>query len=140
MILIDRYNINNWNDIEIDLIFKTGLTVIRGDSSVGKSVIYNMFSADAGAGNVFNFNVVHIDVGMVENNIDIESIIKKAKNSLIIIDNGDIVISDNMRGYISTDENNQYIIMSHSVMGYTFRSKYNSAKMIFKNNRLTLKY
>lgn len=139
MVLLDRYYIKNWNDIEVDLRFKTGLTVIRGDSGVGKSVIYNLVSNDALSGDVFKFKVIFIDWRSI-NNINLSQLLSETKGALIIIDNGDIILDEKIKKYISTDVNNQYIIMAHSVMGYVFSSKNNSAKLVLKDGRLELKY
>ena len=36
---------------------------------------------------------------------------------LIVIDNADLLLDDNMRWYIATDANNQYIIIGRNPMG-----------------------
>ena len=43
--------------------------------------------------------------------------IKKFKGKIIVIDNADILLDDNMRWYIATDGQNQYIIIGRNPTG-----------------------
>lgn len=45
---------------------------------------------------------------------DIRKILMQAKKKLVVIDNADILLGDNTRKYISTDGNNQYLMMGRN--------------------------
>jgi hypothetical protein len=45
---------------------------------------------------------------------DIAGIIKAAEKKLIVIDNADIILSDDVRKYIALDDKNQYLIIGRN--------------------------
>ncbi|MBQ1328237.1 MAG: RluB protein [Eubacterium sp.] len=42
---------------------------------------------------------------------------KNSKNKVFVIDNADLLLNDNLRRYIVTDTNNQYIIIGRNPSG-----------------------
>jgi hypothetical protein len=45
---------------------------------------------------------------------NIEGIIKMAEKKLIVIDNADVLLSDDVRKYIALDDKNQYLIIGRN--------------------------
>jgi Holliday junction resolvasome RuvABC ATP-dependent DNA helicase subunit len=45
---------------------------------------------------------------------DIAGVIKSAEKKLIVIDNADVILSDDVRKYIALDDKNQYLIIGRN--------------------------
>ena len=100
--------------VNFDLDLKDKMILIRGFSGTGKSFLYKALEAYS----LYNDDrFVFLD-WRTARNIDISMYLKKLSGKVIVIDNADIILSDEDRLYISMDTNNQYIIMCHNITGF----------------------
>lgn len=123
------------NGVDFDLIFHDALTIINGESGVGKTVLFKALENDSILGNLDAICLNYDDI--TSGIIDIT--LKSAQNKIIIIDNADIILTDEQRFRISTDQDNQYIIFAHSIQGM-HPSEKSIAELLVKNNKAKLNY
>jgi len=95
--------------VNLDLDYN--ITFIVGDSGTGKSALFSFLKELA------TENKKLICFNYLDNNKNYKNSIKKYKGKLIIIDNADILLDDNMRHHIATDDKNQYIIIGRNPSG-----------------------
>lgn len=96
---------------DVDLIFETNITFVVGDSGTGKSAVFSFLQEIATENkNIRCFNYL-------DKKKNYKTSIKQFKRKLIIIDNADLLLDDNMRWYIATDDQNQYIIIGRNPTG-----------------------
>lgn len=98
---------------DVDFNIEQNITFIVGDSGVGKSAVFSFLqelSAEQKWIKCFNY---------LNQNQGYKSAIKRTtKNGkLFVIDNADILLDDDMRQYIASDLNNQYIIIGRNPCG-----------------------
>ena len=120
--------------VEIDLKFLSGLTLISGESGVGKTYFCRKIrdlAAERQDIQLVDYSTSKVMLDMILN--------KNVKDTVIIIDNGDIVLTKEHREYIKHDFDNQYIIVTRDVTGL-FRGPNNVATMVRKGNTITLEY
>ena len=77
----------------LDFEFTSNITILTGDSGTGKTASFSF-----------------IKECMVLN----PDIIKKASGKLIVVDNADVLLSDDVRKYIALDDKNQYLIIGRN--------------------------
>ena len=121
-------------NLEIDLEFKSELTIICGDSAVGRTFIYNLLSEEPSKDKIIFINyLTPSDI------LEYIVLSGKIKNRLIVIDNADILLSEKrvIEG-IRNDESNQYIVMIK--YDSLAKSQKNIARLIRRENRLALYY
>ena len=123
------------NNVQFDLKFKDRLTLVRGDSGIGKSMLFNLLERDAA---VSALNIVCLDWNDISNNA-VENILSTAKNKVIFIDNADAIIDLGQRIDISFDRGNQYVIFTHSTEGYK-PSKNSFTELVINKGIGKLKY
>lgn len=92
----------------VDFIFKNNITVLMGDSGIGKTAAFS-FIRECMAVNpkILCFNYLDYQK-------DIKEVIRNAECKLIVIDNADILLDDDTRKYISLDDKNQYLIIGRN--------------------------
>lgn len=92
----------------VDFIFKNNITVLMGDSGIGKTAAFS-FIRECMAVNpkILCFNYLDYQK-------DIKEVIRNAEGKLIVIDNADILLDDDTRKYISLDDKNQYLIIGRN--------------------------
>lgn len=56
-------------------------------------------------------------INYIDHNKPYKTSIKNSKNKVFVIDNADLLLNDNLRRYIVTDTNNQYIIIGRNPSG-----------------------
>lgn len=103
--------------IEVEL--KDRLTIIKGDSGTGKSLLYKLIKERA------NKKVITIDAdkALVGNGDKtayeiVMGLLKGNSGHLVVIDNADIILNKQLREYIAKDVKNQYIIFGRSTKYY----------------------
>ena len=109
-IILDRITTKHTNYV-VDLQLESNVTFITGDSGTGKSAVYSFlqeYSSEDKRVRCFNY---------LDNNKQYRKTIKASKGKLFVIDNADILLDDNMRRYIATDSENQYIIIGRNPTG-----------------------
>lgn len=92
----------------INFTFTNNITILTGDSATGKSVLFS-FIKECEAVNPDILCLNYLDCQK-----DVKEIIKRAKGKLIVVDNADILLSDDVRKHISLDNNNQYFIIGRN--------------------------
>lgn len=92
----------------IDFIFENNITILMGDSGTGKSASYS-FIKECMSMNPDIFCINYLDYQK-----DIGEMIKSVTGKLIVIDNADVLLSDNIRKYIALDDKNQYLIIGRN--------------------------
>lgn len=96
---------------EVDLILDLNITFIVGDSGTGKSAVFSFLQELAAEDkNIRCFNYLDMKKNY-------KSAIKQLKGKLIIIDNADLLLDDDMRWHIATDDQNQYILIGRNPSG-----------------------
>ena len=114
-----------------DLMFDDRVTLVGGDSGTGKTVLYELLEdlrlTDAyNAIKMFNYKSDNLS----------ESI-KQCRNNFIVIDNADILITDEIRRFINFEFSNQYLLFLRNCDGLNVSDK--SFKVLkLDNNRITL--
>lgn len=122
-------------NLEIDLEFKSELTIICGDSAVGRTFIYNLLSEEPSKDKIIFINyLTPSDI------LEYIVLSGKIKNRLIVIDNADILLSEErVVNDIRNDNSNQYIVMMRKYDSLT-KSQKNIARLIKRENKLMLYY
>lgn len=95
----------------VDLHVDSNVILIIGNSGDGRSVVFSFLqelSTEDKRIRCFNY---------IDYNTRYKSSIKNSKRKLFVIDNADILLDDNMRKYIATDTNNQYILIGRNPTG-----------------------
>ena len=114
-----------------DLEFDDRITLVGGDSGVGKTVLYEMLedirlTDEYKAIRLFNYR-----------SDDFQEAIKQCRDSFIVVDNADNLINDEVRKFINFELSNQYMLFLRNCDGLNVSDK--SFKVIkFDNNKITL--
>lgn len=121
--------------LEFDLEFKSGLTVICGDSATGKTYFCSFLKEEDNS----NKNMIFLDFTANPKVLDYV-LSKEINNTIIVIDNADIVLKDSKyRTYVRKDTSNQYILMMRNFRGIV-RGPQSVARMMKKGNKIVLNY
>ena len=114
-----------------DLEFDDRITLVGGDSGVGKTVLYEMLedvrlTDGYKAIRLFNYR-----------SDDFQEAIKRCRDSFIVVDNADNLINDEVRKFINFELSNQYMLFLRNCDGLNVSDK--SFKVLkFDNNKITL--
>ena len=114
-----------------DLVFDDRITLVGGDSGTGKTVLYEILedlrlTDEYKAIKLFNYKSDNL----------LETI-KQCRDSFIVIDNADILITDEVRKFINFEFSNQYMLFLRNCDGINVSDK--SFKILkLDNNRITL--
>lgn len=92
----------------VDFEFTNNITVLTGDSGTGKTASFSFIKECM----ALNPNIICLNY--LDYQKDIMEIIKTANKKLIVIDNADILLSDDARKYIALDDRNQYLIIGRN--------------------------
>ena len=128
-----------------ELNIDDNLTLINGDSGIGKTLIFNYLdrcSYDNDKIKCFNakyLEKIKLDGKSVQRAL--ENRLKLIKKSLIVIDNAEIILDDRLRRYIAFDGDNTYMIFGRNVSGLWITEN-NIATLVrdTKNKRMYLDY
>lgn len=102
-----------------DFSFHAPVTVIFGDSGIGKTLFYDVFSeycASINAEGIVFLNYCTSDAML-------QSALKTIKNSVFIIDNADVIMADKTRDFYEKNRSNQYILLGRLTSRYTLDTK-----------------
>ena len=135
LIMNTYYRKLKYANLEIELEFKYELTIICGDSAVGRTFIYNLLSEEPSKDKIIFINyLTPSDI------LEYIVLSGKIKNRLIVIDNADILLSEErVVNGIRNDNSNQYIVMMRKYDSLA-KSQKNIARLIRRENRLVLYY
>lgn len=90
----------------VDFSLSNNIVLIMGDSGTGKSVVFTILQEAAS-----NDDRI-IPISYL--NKDIENQIRSQSGKIIVVDNADVVLTDELRKYITFDSRNQYIIIGRN--------------------------
>lgn len=90
----------------VDFSLSNNIVLIMGDSGTGKSVVFTILQEAAS-----NDDRI-IPISYL--NKDIENQIRSQSGKIIVVDNADVVLTDELRKYITFDSQNQYIIIGRN--------------------------
>ena len=114
-----------------DLAFDDRITLVGGDSGTGKTVLYEMLedlrlTDEYKAIKLFNYKSDNL----------LETI-KQCRDNFIVMDNADILINDEIRGFLNFEFSNQYMLFLRNCDGLNVSDK--SFKVLkLDNYRITL--
>ena len=114
-----------------DLEFDDRITLVGGDSGVGKTVLYEMLedvrlTDEYRAIRLFNYR-----------SDNFSEAIKRCRDSFIVVDNADNLMNDEVRKFINFETSNQYMLFLRNCDGLNVSDK--SFKVLkFDNNKITL--
>lgn len=92
----------------IDFHFTNNLTILTGDSGEGKTLVYTILREESAADErLVCLNYLNIRDNILE-------LLGRYTGKVIVIDNADILLTDEVRKYISTDISNQYLIIGRN--------------------------
>lgn len=122
-------------NLEIDLEFKSEITIICGDNTTEKTLIYKLLGDEPS-----KYKIIFINYLTTSDALEYIILNGKIRNRLIVIDNADILLSEKrvIEG-IRNDESNQYIVMMRKYDSLT-KSQKNIARLIKRENKLMLYY
>ena len=89
----------------VDFTFTTNITFLTGDSGQGRSVVFSFLEEDA----VKNSQLLCFNY--LDWQKDIKSLITGAEGKLIVVDNADLLLTDEIRKHIALDDKNQYLLI-----------------------------
>ena len=122
--------------IKFDLEFLSGLTLILGDSSTGKTMFFKKYRSICRLEN--KSNTIFVNKDTMSAGVQIDSILN-TKNKVIIIDNADVILPENFGMHIFMDLYNQYIIFGRDTGRYSADGN-NIAVLKEENNVISLEY
>jgi Holliday junction resolvasome RuvABC ATP-dependent DNA helicase subunit len=92
----------------VDFSFTNNITILTGDSGTGKTASFSFIQECMAV----NPNILCLNY--LDYQKDIAGIIKSAEKKLIVIDNADVILSDEVRKHIALDDKNQYLIIGRN--------------------------
>lgn len=132
--MIKQYDTSS-NGIDFNLKFHDALTIINGDSGIGKTILFKALEADSILGKL---DAICLNYDDITSGI-IDTTLKNSKNRMIVIDNAGVILTDEHKFRISIDKTNQYVIFAHSVQGL-HPVETGIAELKIENNKGTLNY
>lgn len=90
----------------VDFSLSNNIVLIMGDSGTGKSVVFTILQEAASDDDRI------IPISYLNKNI--ENQIRSQSGKIIVVDNADVVLTDELRKYITFDSRNQYIIIGRN--------------------------
>ena len=92
----------------VDFTLTNNIILIMGDSGTGKSVIFSILQEAASSDDRL------VPISYMDKNKDIERQIRVQSGNIILVDNADVLLTDELRKYIAFDSKNQYIILGRN--------------------------
>jgi predicted ATP-binding protein involved in virulence len=106
-VVMDHFSTTHTSFV-VDFSFSNNITILTGDSGTGKTASFS-FIQECMAVNSDILCLNYLDYQK-----DITDIIESAEKKLIVIDNADVLLSDDVRKYIALDDRNQYLIIGRN--------------------------
>jgi hypothetical protein len=108
----------------VDFRFTNNITILTGDSGTGRTTAFSFIQE------CVPINPDILCLNYLDYKKDIAGIIKSAEKRLIVIDNADVLLSDEIRKYIVLDDRNQYLIIGNyseplypkTISGFPFKA------------------
>ena len=129
------------NDFNVDVILKTDIVIINGNSATGKTLLVNSNreqKENEEANGVSDYSFHNVET--IRKKDELGRLNFDKEGTLYIIDRADIILQDRkLVKEIYFDTHNKYIIMSRCNLGFNLSPNY-YAEMIYENNILSIKY
>lgn len=114
-----------------DLEFQDGITLVGGDSGVGKTFLYSVLedirlTEEYSAIHLYNYKTA-----------DRIKEIFELRNCFIVIDNAAILLNDELKKFINFESSNQYMLFGRNCAGLNV-SKKSFKYLTRKGNKITL--
>lgn len=103
-VVVSHYEIYH-TSFKIDFEFDNNITILMGESGTGKTASYSFIADEMALDDrivCFNYR---------DNQKNIKEELLKLNGKFVVIDNIDIILDEEARKYISTDLNNQYLLI-----------------------------
>ena len=135
--ILERYRRKIYpTDLELDLEFKSRLTIICGESAAGKTFICSLLKEEE----FLKDSAIFLDYSTNLEVLDYILLSGKVKQKLIVIDNADILINNSKyKQAIRKNKYNQYIIMMYNYAGLPDGPQ-SIARIHQDNNNMVLRY
>lgn len=111
----------------VNFTFTNNITILTGSSATGKTAVFSFIRESMAV----NPNIMCLNYLDYQKNI--KEALMQTDGKLIVIDNADILLSDDVRKYISTDGQNQYLIIGRNP-GNLFSTKENLFELVSNRN------
>lgn len=92
----------------VDFAFTNNITILTGLSATGKTASFSFIQE------CMAINPKILCLNYLDYQKNVKELLCKTKGKLIVIDNADILLTDETRKYISLDGNNQYLIIGRN--------------------------
>ena len=103
---------------EVYLHFRDRITVVRGDSGTGKSLIFQILRPLKVSEQYRNIECLNYEsMSLLETQDEVLKQLEKYKNKLVVIDNAELLLNKSSRTFIANDEDNQYVIIGRNIEG-----------------------
>ena len=98
-------------EVSFSFMLNSRIVVIRGESGSGRTFLFNTWKAYAVSrrNNILFFNYTTAQ--------DLYNVLQSKRDCLFVIDNADILLTDELRAYIAQDLTNQFVIIGRCVDG-----------------------
>lgn len=134
--ILEKYCTDDY-DVKFELVFLDRITIVGGDSGIGKTFIYRSLQDLS----EHRTDLMCLDrTDYINNNGSITRFIDNAVNKAIVIDNADIILSPMDRIKIVRDKRNQYIIFGRNPAGLCSSYKQYAKLVNYKDNKVKLVY
>lgn len=103
-VVVPHYEIYH-TSFKIDFEFDNNITILMGESGTGKTAAYSFIADEMALDDrivCFNYR---------DNQKNIKEELLKLNGKFVVIENIDIILDEEARKYISTDLNNQYLLI-----------------------------
>lgn len=103
-VVVSHYEIYH-TSFKIDFEFDNNITILMGESGTGKTASYSFIADEMALDDrivCFNYR---------DNQKNIKEELLRLNGKFVVIDNIDIILDEEARKYISTDLNNQYLLI-----------------------------
>ncbi len=125
------------SQIRFDLDIRKPITQVLGDSATGKTLLVNYIKADKDSG---RFNALEDYPNVIAyDNIFLKEDLKDLRDTLIIIDRGDLILTDELVDFICRDKKNSYLIFARTTLPLGLSPNY-YGEFITEGDRIILKY
>lgn len=96
------------DNLIVDFKLDNNITILTGDAGIGKTVVFNMIKEMMETDNrIFCLNYKN-------SHHDILEIIRACDGKFAVVDNADILLSNEVRKFISLDSSNQYLLIGRN--------------------------
>lgn len=128
-------------EYEVDLRLRHEKTLVCGESSTGKSLLFNVIKNHEAVNKTDRFICINADNIINGDYTSIISVLKKAHNKIILIDHANHILDiDEISEivYSDVDRNNYYIIIGRSIL--IGNNMCDIAEPLVTENRIELEY